>query len=135
VSNLAPRAQYPSFKFDHVGARIKGTIVCPPEDRQARDYTTQQPKTWPDGNPVIQTKIVLRVSSGQDYAIYAEGRMARAITAAIIDAGAPDLLVNGVLAVEHHALGEAKGGGSAPKLYRAEYTSPSTPYGEDEPPF
>jgi hypothetical protein len=135
MSNLAPSAQYPSFKFDHVGAKIKGTIVCPPEDRQAREYGTDKLATWPDGNPVMQTKIVLRTANGQDYAIYAKGRMARAITNAITAAGAPDLLVNGILEVEHHELGTPKAGASPPKLYRATYVPPGPDGDDSEPPF
>src|SRR5579859_814926 len=127
MSALAPRPQYPTFKFDHLGAEIDGLIVAPPEDRQARDFKTGTPKFWPDGNPIMQTRIVLRDSSGVDQALYAEGRMAKAITQAIIAAGAPDLLVGGRLRVKHHALGEAKGGGQPPKLYEAEYVSPSAP--------
>jgi hypothetical protein len=134
MSLLAPRPQYPSFKFDKLGAEIEGVIVAPPEDRQARDFDTGKPAFWDDEKtqPKMQTRIVLRVADGTDYAIYAEGRMARAITAAIRKAGVDDLEVNGRLRVKHHELGEPKGRGKAPKLYESSYVPPVP---DDEPPF
>ena len=135
MSALAPRPQYPTFKFEHPGAEIDGVIVCPPEDRQAKDYKTGVLKFWDDEKtqPIMQTKIVLRDASGTDWAIYAEGRMAKAITQAIIAAGAPDLLVNGRLRVKHTAVGDAKS--DKAKLFEASYVPPAPVADDDEPPF
>lgn len=139
MSALAPRPQYPSFKFTNPGDRAHGIIICPPEDRQAQEFGTNKLKFWPDGQPLIQTKIVMRNASGEEYAIYASGRMARAITNAIVKAGAPDLLVNGELTVTFTHTVPSKGGGQPAKEYEAVYVSPSAPagggYDDDEPPF
>src|SRR5579859_914614 len=117
MSALAPSPQYPAFKFANPGDKIHGVITRAPEDRQAREYGTNKPKTWPDGNPVIQTKIVLRVLDGTEWAVYAEGRMARAITAAIAANHATDLEVGGELEVRFPQYGTPKTpGGKPPKL-------------------
>lgn len=142
MSALAPRSKYPTFSFDKVGVKITGVISQPTEDRQARKFGTDVLDFWPDGNPIMQTRIVLRVADGTEHAIYAKGRMAKAITAAIIAAGAEDLEVGGELTVEHHAVGEGKNPSMPPKEYRAKYVKPAAsaadpddPWADDEPPF
>lgn len=143
MSALAPHAKYPTVKFPQVGARFKGVITQPTEDRQAKKFGTEILDFWPDGQPVMQTKIVMRADDGeeQEYAVYAKGKMASAITKAIVAAGASDLEVGGELEVVHHAVGEAKAGGQPPKLYEATYTKPSASadpgngWDDDEPPF
>jgi hypothetical protein len=139
MSALAPQPQYPSFKFTTPGTTAHGIIICPPEDRQAQEFGTGKPKFWPDGKPLIQTRVVLRDNTGAEYAIYASGRMARAITKAIVAAGAPDLLVGGELSVTFTETVPSKGGGQPAKEYEARYVSPAPPAAgsadDDEPPF
>ena len=139
MSALAPTPQYPSAKFVNVGDKIHGVITQPPEDRQARKFGTETLDFWPDGQPVMQTKIVLRAADGIEYAVYAKGKMASAITKAIIAAGAPDLLVGGELSVTFTGTAPSKGGGQPAKLYEATYASPPPSAGDyrddDEPPF
>jgi len=139
MSALAPSPRYPTAKFPQVGSRIKGVITQPTEDRQAKKFGTEILDFWPDGQPVMQTKIVLKVADGTEHAVYAKGKMANAITKAIVTAGATDLAVGGELEVVHHAVGEAKAGGQPPKLYEATYTPPSgggsQEWPDDEPPW
>ena len=137
MSALAPSPKYPTAKFVQVGDRIKGVITQPTEDRQAKKFGTEILDFWPDGQPVMQTKIVLRVADGTEHAVYAKGKMANAITRAIVAAGCWDLEIGGTLEVVHSALGEAKAGGQPPKLYTASYEPPAggPGYDDDEPPF
>lgn len=142
MSALAPSAKYPTVKFPQVGSRFKGVITQPTEDRQAKKFGTQDLDFWPDGQPVMQTKVVMRDSAGAEWALYAKGKMASAITKAIITAGAGDLEVGGELEVIHHAVGEAKAGGQPPKLYEATYIKPTVsavdhadPWADDDPPW
>jgi hypothetical protein len=141
MSALAPTPKFPTVKFPQVGARFKGTITRPTEDRQAKKFGTEILDFWPDGQPVMQTKVVLRDSQGAEWALYAKGKMASAITRAISAAGASDLAIGGELEVIHNALGEAKAGGQPPKLYTATYAAPSgaaassDPWDDEEPPF
>jgi hypothetical protein len=142
MSALAPRAKYPSFSFSQPGAKIRGVISQPPEDRQARVYGKDELDWWDDDKtqPVMQTRIVLRVSDGTEYAIYpkAGSRMAKAITGAIIAAGAKDLEVGGELEVSFPRFGEGKNPAMPPKEYEASYvppaTAPADPW-EEEPDF
>jgi hypothetical protein len=138
MSALAPQAQYPTFKFATPGTRIHGVVSQPPKDSQVKDFGTQEPKFWPDGNPVMQTRVVLRVSDGTEWAIYAQGRMAKAITAAIVAAGAGDLEVGSELEVTFTQYGEGKNPAMPPKEYGAVY-SPRGPaavdHADEEPPF
>lgn len=135
MSLLAPRPKYPSVKFPELGSEMDGIIVREPEDRQARDYDSGKPAFWDDEKtqPKMETVIILAID-GEEHALYASGRMAYAISAAIRDAGADDLAVGGRLWVKHHELGEKKGKGKPPKLYQAKYAPPA-PRDDDEPPF
>jgi hypothetical protein len=133
MSALAPRAKYPTFQFPVPGTRIRGIITRPPEDRQARKFGTDILDFWPDGNPIMETKIVLRVADGTEHAVYAKGRMAKAITMAIVKAGASDLEVGGELEITHSGLGQSKPGAQPAKLFEATYTAPDCD--SDEPPF
>lgn len=145
MSALAPQSKYPTVKFASIGDGIKGVISQPTEDRQARKFGTDILDTWPDGQPVMQTRIVVKDhKDGIEKAVYAKGKMAKAITTAIIACGATDLAVGGELQVWHSALGEPKPGAQPPKLYEARYAKPASavasapaddPWADDEPPF
>lgn len=137
MSALAPRAKYPSAQFPTPGTRVQGVITQQPEDSQVKNFTTGDLEFWPDGNPIMQTKVVLRVADGTEVAIYVKGRMAKAVTQAIITSGEDDLEVGGVLAVTFTEYGTPKKGAQPPKLYGAEYTAPGpeSSRDDDEPPF
>ena len=133
VSQLAPRAKYPSAKFDSIGKTYSGRVAVPTEDRQARKFGTEELATWPDGNPVIQTRVVLDIGNDELVALYAQGRMAHAITAALVEANAPDIEVGGQLSVTFDHTEPSKGGGQAAKHYKATYTPPADSGGEWDP--
>jgi hypothetical protein len=131
MSALAPRAKYPTARFDQPGTVVAGTITEPPASRQARKYGTNEPEAWPSGDPVMETRVILRQKDGLVNAVYAKSRMARAITDAIVKAGATDLEVGGILVVEFTGYGEGKNPANPPKEYEASYVPPS----DGESPF
>jgi hypothetical protein len=127
VSALAPRAKYPSASFKEVGQSYSGTVAFPPEDRQATKFQTRELLTWPDGSPVMQTRIVLNLDNdGGQVAVYAQGGSAKAVTAALVEAGAADIEVGGHLAVTFTGYDpESKNPANPRKLYEASYTPPA----------
>jgi hypothetical protein len=138
MSALAPRAKYPTFPFPEPGTRAHGVIILPPEDSQSKKFNTEILEFWPDGNPIMQTRIVMRDNTGAEFAVYAKGRMAKAITKAIIAAGADDLEVGGELEVVFSDYGEGKNPAMPPKEYEATYIKPTVSavdHADDEPPF
>jgi hypothetical protein len=127
MSALAPSARYPSAKFGTIGTIYSGTVAVPPEDRQARKFNTTELDYWPDGSPVMQTRIVLTLDNDEGMvAIYAKGDMAKAITKALVVAKAPDVEVGGRLTVNYHGNDpESKNPANPRKLYDAAYTAPA----------
>lgn len=129
--------QIPSFKFDKPGATVIGYVDREPELFQQRDINTKEPLFWKSGEPKNQTRIVLELvpelqakHDNEDglVAIYVKGLMQKAIGKAVRDSGASGVHKGGKLKVTFTALGEAKNGLNAPKLYTASYKPPA-----DEP--
>lgn len=150
MSALAPRPKYPTAKFEMIGTIHSGRVVEEPEDRHARKYNSTDLDYWPDGSPVIQTRIVLEpTNGGERFAIYAKGRMAQAIRQALAQAQAGDIEIGGVLSVKYDRAEPSKGGGQPAKCYVATYQPPAVsphaeaagdpwanePWPDDEPPF
>ena len=145
MSALAPQPRFTSFKFETPGTRIRGTVVLPPEDSQVKKFGTEILDTWPDGKPVMQTRIVLMDAAGNVGAIYAKGKMAQAIRKALSTARAKDIELGGDLTVLFSSYGTPKPGAQPPKLYEASYVLPPAGYvapdlsssfgDDDEPPF
>lgn len=122
-----------SFKFDAIGATCKGAIESL-DLQQQRSIDDGAPLFWDDAKtqPKMQLKIVLvteeRDSDEDDgrRAVYAKGEMQKAIRDAIKNAGADKIEEAGTLAVQYYADGEPpKRGMNAPKLYKAQYKTPS----------
>lgn len=126
----------PSASFDAVGDKIVGTVVDVTV-RQARDFVTGEPATWPNGKPKRQLVVTLQTdeSSGELddgrrrlFALESAkpGSMLTAIQRAVRKSGAP-LEVGGRLAVVF--VGEeppSQRGFNPRKLYEAAYTPAST---------
>ena len=122
MSALAPRPKFPTAKFATVGQQYSGVVLFPPEDRQAREYGSDKLKVWPDGSPVIQTRVVLRQDDDTEVAVYAQGRMAKAVTDAIVKSGAADIEVGGRLTVTFTGTDpESKNPANPAKMFSAEY--------------
>jgi len=126
----------PSAKFPTVGTTITGTISVQPEVQQQRDLQTGEPKSWSDGQPMQQLKVVLDTverdpqiadDDGQR-ALYIKSNLQKAVRDAVRAVGAKGLEVGGKLTVTYTGDGEVtKRGFNPPKIYTAVYESPSAP--------
>jgi hypothetical protein len=124
----------PSAKFVVPGDYIAGGITTEPEAMQQRDFATGDPRTWDDGTPRMQIKVVLdtgeidpMVENDNGYrAIYLKGQMLAAVRSAVRKAGAKGLAVGGHLTVTYTGNGEViKRGFNPAKLYSAVYEPPA----------
>jgi hypothetical protein len=130
INNFLMGGGVGGFKFDAIGATVKGEIVSA-DLQQQRDIKTGEPLTWDSGEPRMQVKIVIATDardSDEDNghrAIYVKGQMQQAVREAVRSAGATALEVGGTLAVRYDGDGEpTKRGFNAPKLYKAKYEAP-----------
>lgn len=135
----------PSASFQAIGAAIAGVICEPPPFlQQQRDYTTNEPKVWDDGNPMMHLVVTLQTDEIDPAIedddgrrrIYVKNNMRRAVADAVRKGKAKQLEVGGHLSVTYTANGEpTKKGMQAPKLYEAIYSPPGTSFlsnGRDE---
>ena len=120
-----------SARFDSIGVSITGVI----EDvtaKQQTDFTTGEPKTWPNGDPMMQVIVRLATDAREDddddgvRSVFVKGK---SLTAAVRDAvrrsGAKGLEVGGTLTVTYTGDGVAERKGiNPPKLYSADYAQP-----------
>lgn len=123
----------PSAKFEARGDTLTGPITKLGASQQT-DFRTKEPKTWPDGKPMMQVEVSIKTSlrdpSVEDddgvRRLFVKGKN---LTAAVKDAvratGAKGLEIGGVLTVTYTGDGPAEKGLSAPKLYEAEYVKPN----------
>jgi hypothetical protein len=124
----------PSASFKKHGDKITGTICEPPITQQQRDYTTNEPKFWEDGNPMWHLVVTLQTDTTSDdiedddgrRRIYLKNNSKKAVSDAVREAGAKALEVGGILTLCYMDDGKAgKKGMQPPKLYEAEYVPPS----------
>jgi hypothetical protein len=116
-------------KFEDVGDHVHGVITRIEDMQQTTMDTPPVPKTWPDGNPVMQTVVTLETSEGLRR-VFLKGAKSNpqsamgSVVAAIERSGAEDAEVGGTLDIEYVGNGERKAGKVAPKLYHAAYAAP-----------
>lgn len=122
-----------SATFPSIGTTITGTVSAPPELQQQRDMKDGKPKTWDDGNPMMQMVITLDTDlrePGDDEddgsrRLFVKSGMKSSIARAVKAAGATRIEVGGKLTVKYVADGEQKQRGfSPPKIYEASYVKP-----------
>jgi hypothetical protein len=121
-----------SAKFDQVGKVYKGVIVRA-EVQQQREIDTGELKTWKDGSPMLQIKVVLATDEraadepddNGERAIYLKGNSLVAVRNAVKKVGAKGLQIGGKLALKYTGDGEKTNKAfNAPKLYTAIYEAP-----------
>jgi hypothetical protein len=123
-------------KFDTIGASITGTVKSAPRERQQTNFTTKQPDFWPNGDPKMQVLVDLQTDQrvdanddGERTLYVASKNMKRAVSDAIREAGAPDLLPGGVLTVQYIGNDPASKNPQNPaKMYTAQYTAPTSAF-------
>jgi hypothetical protein len=123
-----------SAKFATVGTTVAGLISRQPEVQQQRDFTSGEPKTWDNGDPMQQLQVVLATDERDqeipddsgERAIYVKGALKKAVQEAVRKSGSKGLAVGGHLTVTYTGDGEpSRKGMSAPKLYSAAYVQPA----------
>lgn len=114
----------PAAQFKDPGAVVVGEITRVIL-RQATDFTSKEPKWWPDGSPLLEPVITLETAEGP-VSVYAGSKgMRDALREACREAGA-GLRPGGRLAVKYTGDGVPfKAGVNAPKLYAAGYDPPA----------
>lgn len=129
----------PAAKFPTVGTTWKGTITDKTMSQQT-DMVTGKPKTYDDGNPMMQ--VVLTIQTDQRDAtiegddgtrrLFIKGAMLAAVKKAIKDADAPTAEVGGTIAIKYTHDGEGKPGLNPPKQYIAQYAAPVAAVSNDD---
>lgn len=132
-----------SAKFEAVGDTVTGVICAPPELRQQTDIKTGLPKTWDNGDPVMQLVVKLQTDQREDAEddgvrnLYVSGGFKRAslqkaVADALRTAKVKGLEVGGTLAVRYtgEEPNSVKGFNPA-KLYAAQYTPPTQKAADD----
>lgn len=125
-----------SAKFETIGDKVTGTVVAA-EVTQQTDITTGAPKTWDNGDPMMQLVVTLATDQRDpddpddtgERKLYLKGGKPTtslgAVKAAIKAAGAKGIEVGATLALAYTGDGEpTKRGFNAPKEYAAKYTAP-----------
>lgn len=128
-----------SFRDAAIGTMYRGVITSRPKLVQSRDFESGEPKTWPDGNPVMSVVVILDVD-GEARSLWAQrpSSMFAALVEAQKIAGAGPMQEGGTLYVK--LVGE-KPNSKNPKLhpakqYAAKYEPPAAkadPFDEHTP--
>lgn len=106
----------PVVKFPAIGDSVTGvvrSIVAQPDTDPAGNV-----KTWDSGQPMMVYVFLIDTDQG-DQRLFVRGNMVTAIR----EASGGQSTIGKQLTVQHYALGEAKRGFSAPKLFRAKVTA------------
>lgn len=122
----------PACKFPEIGTTVKGTITAS-EVAQQTDYATGVPKTWDNGEPMMQVIVTLQTDD-RDASVdgdsglrklYVRGQMLHAVREALKQAQAK-LEVGGTLAVQYASDKPSEKRGFNPaKQYVAQYKPPA----------
>lgn len=111
-----------AVKFNNIGDSVYGRISGPLSERQATYNGT--PRTTKKNQPVMEVVVPLVDADGNERTLYVSAwRMKRAITDAVVVAGAKDIEEGGLLTVTYS--GTEQGEGSQPaKTFTVQYTAP-----------
>lgn len=115
-----------SFRDAAVGTTYKGTITKRAKLVQARNFESNQPETWPDGNPVMAVVLMIEID-GEPFSVWAKkpSSMFRALVKAQKDAGGKPMEEGGTLYVRLSAEEPNKNPKlNAQKIYECKYVPP-----------
>lgn len=114
---MAGSSNHPAVKFANVGDTAAGVVTA--VDERADTAPDGTVKKWDDGTP-RKVYVFTLDDNGELHSLWVRGQMVSAIRDAAKQAGLPTV-IGSKLTIQHHALGEAKKGFSAAKLYRAKF--------------
>jgi hypothetical protein len=121
----------PAAKFVDIGDKVSGRIVAVRREQQ-RSFESNLPEVWANGDPKLQTVIVLETPDGE-VTLYARGgkttpavgegqALEVAIVAAVVAAKRNTIDPGAELAVQHTGLSKpAREGYKPTKLFKASY--------------
>lgn len=119
-----------SAKFESEGDKVVG-IIRSMEMRQQTDIKSGTPKTWDNGDPMMQMVVVLETDERDDEeddgmrTLYVKGQMQRAVGDAVRKAGERGLGVGGKLGVQFvNTAAPKQRGFNGAKQYVAKYEAP-----------
>ncbi|WP_371031246.1 hypothetical protein [Pseudoclavibacter sp. JSM 162008] len=125
------------LKFQNPGDTHTGTVSRAPREQQQTKFGSQEPDTWPNGDPKMQVVVELDTAErdpadgnddGSRTLYVSSSAMKRAIGDAIIAAGAEDIEVGGILTVTFTGFDPTSKNPQNPKkLYQAGYARPTSP--------
>jgi len=112
----------PAYRFANQGDQALGVVVRA-YTQQARQFGTNEPKTFDDGTPIREPVIELRdTPTGELRSLYVSSwRMRNAIQQALTSAGCRGPRTGGTLLVRYCADEPGKNGAQAAKVYEAAY--------------
>lgn len=118
-------------RFDGIGVTVTG-VIEEITAKQQTDFTTGEPKFWPNGDAQMQVLVRLATADREDAdddgtrTLYVKGKsLTAAVRDAVRKAGGKGLEVGGTLTVTYTGDGpQEKRGINPPKLYAAEYVKP-----------
>lgn len=115
----------PAFKFANIGDTARG-VITRTEVAQVRDFKTNQPRVYPDGNPIMQIVITIRPDgSDEETRIFCKQAAKEAIRDAVAAAGATGLEIGGRIAVQYSGDEPPEQPGlTAKKQFVAQYQAP-----------
>jgi hypothetical protein len=123
-----------SAAFPTPGTTVGGPIIRPPQVRQQTDFDSGNPKTFDNGDPMMQ--IVVQVQTDERdpadqaddgvRAFYVKGQMQQAVRDAVRAAGGKGLEVGGQLFIRFTGTEpNSRGRGQDKKVYAAKYVLPT----------
>lgn len=124
----------PSARFPTVGTTVAGTVVRVGDPVQQRDFDSGEPKTWDNGDPMMQLPVDVQTDQRDPdltdddgvRTLYIKAQLKKAVADAVRKAKAKGLEVGGTLSVTYASDGEVKKRGmNPPKVYTATYTPPA----------
>jgi hypothetical protein len=134
---LSDLARGPAVKFEKIGDKVAGKILAVKREQQ-RDFDTGKPLVWDNGDPRLQTVIMLQTADGEQ-TLFAKGgkfevaegeglAMENAIVAAVRAAGGSAIDPGAELAVAQTGYAKPQRAGMNPaKLFVAAYKPAAGP--------
>lgn len=120
------------LKFADVGATHTGIVQNVTERNDTNMAGELQ--TWNDGSPKKVYVFDVLQADGETRRLFVRGNMVKAMREAVAAAGLKTV-IGATVTVQHHALGEAKAGRNAAKLYRVKLDPPRPPVAGVETPW
>ena len=124
-------ASFPDLRY---GTTVAGPIIAEPAVTQQKDFDTDKPKFYDDGNPMLQVVVHVRTDQRDPAvshddgtrAIYVKGQMLAAVREAIRAAGCDGIAKGGWLSVTYvRDEPNSRGKGHDKKVFNAVYRGPA----------